>query len=54
MKKCSLCGKDKAIAKIKWIGENADKTPFYPCINCYVRITTEMIKSFNKKLDEKD
>jgi len=52
MKKCSLCKKNNAIAKIQWIGKQSIKTPLYPCLDCFLRITTELIRSTMKNSDD--
>ena len=49
MKKCSICKQEEAIAKIQWIGKQAVKTPFYPCLDCFLRVTTELIRAHSSK-----
>ena len=57
MKICSICKEKEAIAKIQWIGKQSLKTPFYVCLDCFLRVTTELIKAKqqkNRDSDEKD
>jgi len=54
MKKCSLCKENNAIAKIQWIGKQAVKTPFYVCINCFCRVTTELLRAHSSKGNDSD
>jgi len=54
MKKCSVCKEEEAIAKIQWIGKQAVKTPFYPCLDCFLRVTAELIRTHSSKGDGSD
>lgn len=49
MKKCSVCKDKEAIAKIQWIGKQSVNTPFYVCIDCFLRVATELIRTVTKK-----
>ena len=49
MEKCSLCKKREAIAKIQWIGKQSIDVPFFVCLDCFLRVTAELIRTTTKK-----
>jgi len=49
MEKCSLCKKREAIAKIQWIGKQSVDVPFFVCLDCFLRVTAEIIRTTTKK-----
>lgn len=54
MKKCSLCKENDAIAKIQWMRKQSEKTPFYVCIDCFCRVTTELLRAQSLKCIDSD